>query len=105
LTSRNPRQAAEPGSLAGQPGPRLPPVTPRALRSLASCAFPEMDAGPIPVGLEHREPYGILAGAEDPADQALAVLDAPKTVVTPGNIEMMRSQRSQPVGVRHCALH
>jgi hypothetical protein len=53
-----------------------------------------MDAGPIPVRLKHREPYCILPGAEDPTDQTFAILDAPKTVITSRNIEMMRVGRS-----------
>jgi hypothetical protein len=48
------------------------------LTSLGFRALPEMDAGPLPIGLEHREPYCILAGAEDPTDQTFAVFDAPK---------------------------
>jgi hypothetical protein len=54
----------------------------------------EMDAGPIPVGLKHRESYCIPPGAEGPTDQTFAVFDAPKTVMTPRNIEMMRVGRS-----------
>jgi hypothetical protein len=49
-----------------------------------------MDAGPIPVGLEHRESYGILPGAERPANHPFAVFDSPKPVIAPRNIEMMR---------------
>jgi hypothetical protein len=56
--------------------------------------FAEMDAGPIPVGLEHRESYRVLPGAEDPANQTFMVFDAPKTVSAPRNIEMMRVGRS-----------
>jgi hypothetical protein len=53
-------------------------------------ALVEMDAGPIAVGLEHRESYRVLPGAEDPANQTFMVLDSPKTVIAPRNIEMMR---------------
>jgi hypothetical protein len=52
-------------------------------------ASAEMDAGPIPVGLEHREPYGILPGTERSADQFLAVFDLPKPVIAPCDIKMM----------------
>jgi len=54
-----------------------------------------MDAGPIPIGLEHCEPYSILPGAEDPANQLFTVFDAPETMTTPCNIEMMRLRASR----------
>jgi hypothetical protein len=57
-------------------------------------ASPEMDAGPIPVGLEHRESNGILPGAEEAANQTFMIFDAPKTTIAPCNIEMMRMGRS-----------
>jgi hypothetical protein len=50
----------------------------------------EVDAGPVPIGLEHGEPEGGFAGAEDPPDQSLPVLDAPKTVVVSPDIELVR---------------
>jgi hypothetical protein len=56
---------------------------------LAFAPFQEMDAGPIPIGLEHGEPYGILPGAKGPANQPVVVFDAPKAVIAPADIEMM----------------
>jgi hypothetical protein len=50
----------------------------------------EVDAGPVPIGFEHGEPEGGFAGAEDPPDQSLPVLDAPKTVVVSPDIELVR---------------
>jgi hypothetical protein len=50
----------------------------------------EVDAGPVPIGLEHGEPEGGLAGAEDPADQSFSVFDAPKTVAVSPDIELVR---------------
>jgi hypothetical protein len=64
-----------------------------------------MDAGPIPVGLEHREPQGILPGAEGPANQPVAVFDAPKTMTTPCNIEMMRLRASRKGEGCHGVFH
>jgi hypothetical protein len=60
-------------------------------------ASAEMDAGPIPVGLEHREPYCILPGAEDSTDKPFAVFDAPKTMIAACDIKMMR-MRASPWG-------
>jgi hypothetical protein len=60
-------------------------------------AFPEMNAGPIPVGLAQRESHRVLPSAEDPTDQTFTVFDAPKTVTTSGNIELMRL-RASPLG-------
>jgi hypothetical protein len=64
-----------------------------------------MDAGPIPIGLEHCEPYGILPGAEGPADQLFAVFDAPETMTAPCNIEMMRLRASRQGEICHCVFH
>jgi hypothetical protein len=48
-----------------------------------------MDAGPIPIGLEHRKSHGILPGAEGPTNQPIAIFDAPKAVIAACDIEMM----------------
>jgi hypothetical protein len=48
-----------------------------------------MDAGLIPIGLEHGEAHGILPGAKGPANQPFTVFDLPKPVIAPCDIEMM----------------
>jgi len=75
------------------------------LTSLGFRALPEMDAGPIPIGLEHREPYCILPGAEDPTNQPVTVFDAPKTVTAACDIEMMRLRGSLWVEICRRASH
>jgi hypothetical protein len=64
-----------------------------------------MNAGPIPIGLEHRESKCILPGAEGPTNQPFAVFDAPKAVIAPRDIEMMRLKASPLSKIWRRAFH
>jgi hypothetical protein len=65
----------------------------------------EMDALPVPIRLEHGEPKGGLAGAENPADQPFSVFDTPETVTASADIELVRRMVVRKRNVCACAAH